>query len=117
MVRKVVLLVETEQQEGLSARKIILENLNCEVLTARNAAEALDILDRVQPDIALVHGIIEGQSCEEIISIIQQRCPGIRMVALVPGAAGLCGPVVTLDSMRPQDLVRFFESSADPQPA
>lgn len=113
MTRKLVLLVEAEQSEGLSARKIIVENLNHDVITAHDTAEALALLDSSKPDIALVHSEIEGQSCEEIIAEIQRRYPGVQAVALTPGATDLCGPVITINSMQPQELVRFFESPAE----
>lgn len=116
MTRKIVLLVEAEQPEGLSARKIILESLSHHVVTARNRAEAMALLDRVQPDIAMVHSHIDGESCEETITEICRRVPNAQIVALTPGATSFCGPVVTIDSMRPQDLVKFFESPANTRP-
>lgn len=117
MARRIVLLVEAEQPEGLSARKLIVESLRHHVVVAHNGAEALSLLGRIHPDVVLVHSHIEGQSCEDIITEIRQHHPHIKVVALTPGETSLCGPVVTIDSMRPQDLVRFFESQADPQPA
>ena len=117
MARKLVLLVEARQPEGFSARKMIVESLSHHVVTAHNGPEALALLDRIQPDIVLVHSQIEGQSCERILAEIRRRAPHLKVVALTPGETNLRGPVVTLDSMRPQDLVRFFQSPADPQPA
>ena len=117
MARKLVLLVEAEQPEGLSARKIIVESLRHHVVIAHNGAEALSLLKRTSPDVVLVHSHLEGHSCEDIIAEIRQHHSHVQVVALTPGATNLCGPVTTIDSMRPQDLVRFFEASADPQPA
>lgn len=117
MARKLVLLVEASQPEGFSARKMIVESLSHQVVTAHSGAEALALLDRIQPDIVLVHSHLEGESCERIIAEIRQRAPHLAVAALIPGETNLRGPVVTIDSMRPQDLVRFFQSPADPQPA
>lgn len=115
MARKIVLLVEAEQPDGLSARKMIVESLSHRVVTACNGDEALALLDRIHPDVVLVHSHIEGHSCGEIIANIRQRHPELKIVALTPGASSLCGPVITIDSMRPQDLVRFFDSLSDSQ--
>jgi CheY-like chemotaxis protein len=117
MAQKLVLLVEAEQPQGLSARKMIVESLHHRVVMAHNGSEALALMERIHPDVVLVHSHIEGQSCEEIISEIRQRHPHLKVVALVPGATGLCGPVTTLNSMEPQELVRFFQSTSDAQPA
>lgn len=117
MAQKLVLLVEAEQPEGLSARKMIVESLHHRVVIAHNGTEALALIERVHPDVVLIHSHIEGQSCEEVISEIRQRHPHLKVVALAPGAASLCGPVTTLNSMEPQELVRFFRSTLDSQPA
>jgi CheY-like chemotaxis protein len=117
MARKIVLLVEAEQPEGLSARKLIVESLRHHVFLAHNSEEALSLLQRIQPDVVLIHGLIEGQPCREIVMQIRRAYPKLTIVALTPGGIGLCGPAPVIDSSRPQDLVRFFESSEDPQPA
>lgn len=117
MAQKLVLLVEAEQPEGLSARKMIVESLHHRVVMAHNGTQALSLLERVHPDVVLVHSHIEGQSCEEIIAAIHQRYPHLKVVALAPGASSQCGPVLTLNSMEPQELVRFFQSTAGSQPA
>ena len=117
MARKLVLLVEAERPEGLSARKMIVESLHHQVVMAHNGNDALSLIERLHPDVVLVHSHIEGQPCEDIISAIQQRHPHLKVVALTPGASSQCGPVITLNSMEPQELVRFFQSTADSQPA
>lgn len=116
MAQKTVLLVEAEQPQGLSARKLILENLRHHVVMAHNGSEALSLLQRIDPDIVLVHSHIDGQSCEDIVAEIRQHHPQLTVVALAPGATNLCGPVITIDSMQPDVLVRFLESEADAQP-
>ncbi|MGC8549709.1 MAG: response regulator [Acidobacteriaceae bacterium] len=116
MAQKLVLLVEAEQPEGLSARKMIVESLHHRVVMAHNGKEALSLIECLHPDIVLIHSHIEGQSCEEITSEIRRLHPDLKVVALVPGANSLCGPVTTLNSMEPQELVRFFRSTADAQP-
>jgi len=117
MAHKLVLLVESEQPEGISARKMILESLHHQVVIAHSGPGAFSLIDRVHPDVVLVHSHIEGQSCEDIIAMIRQRYPHLKVVALTPGVTSQCGPVITLNSMEPQELVRFFRSIADSQPA
>lgn len=108
MVRKIILIIEAEQPEGVSARKLILESLQHHVLIAYSAKEALQILTRAKVDTVLVHTALYGDSCEEFVDQLRSLYPGTTVVALSPGGSELCGPVKTLDSLRPEQLVRYF---------
>ena len=110
MARRIVLIVEEEQPDGLSARKLILESLQHHVIIAYSAKEALHMLDRMKVDVVLVHTALHDDSCEELVGEIKGRYPSTNVVALSPGGSELCGPVATLDSLRPEQLVRYFSA-------
>ena len=58
----VVLMIEMEQPEGLSSRKLIIETAKHNVLTAYNAEVGLDLLRRFpNVDLALVHSSLLQQ--------------------------------------------------------
>lgn len=108
MERQIVLIVESEQPEGFSARKLIIESLKHNVITAYSSDEAIDLLNRVKIDVVLVHSGIHGESCEELMDAIRNRFPETTLVALSPGGNEICGRVTTLDSLRPEQLVNYF---------
>ena len=52
----VILMIEEEQPEGLSARKLVVETVKHNVLTAYNAEDGIDLLKRFpNVDAVLVH--------------------------------------------------------------
>jgi len=68
-VRLVVLMVEVEQPEGISARKLILETARHNVITAYTGKGALELLRRFpNVDVAVVHTELEDTSFEKAIS-------------------------------------------------
>jgi DNA-binding NtrC family response regulator len=113
MDRQMVLIVEAEQPEGLSARKLIIESLKHHVIAAYSRQEALEILERIPVDVALVHSGVHGNCCEELVEEIRDRFPNVAVVGLSPGGTEVCGPVPTLDSLRPEQLVHYFEERPD----
>ena len=88
----VILMIEEEQPEGLSARKLVVETVKHNVLTAYNAKEGFDLLKRFpNVDAILVHSrelakrpslltevrsLVSGQadhSCQSVCRRIQFR--------------------------------------------
>jgi DNA-binding response OmpR family regulator len=108
MDRKIVLIVEAERPEGVSARKLILESLQHHVMIAYTAKEALDILRRMPIDTILIHTTLYGTDCEKLAAQVRGHDPHIKILALSPGGVQVCGVVKTLDSLRPDQLVRYF---------
>lgn len=108
MERQIVLIVEAERPEGVSARKLILESLQHHVMIAYTAKEALNMLSRVQVDVILIHTVLYGTDCEQLAAAVRKHDPRITVVALSPGGSQTCGQVTTLDSLRPDQLVRYF---------
>jgi|SRR5579875_897121 len=108
MERKIILIVEAERPEGVSARKLILESLQHHVMIAYTAKEALQILRRVQVDVILIHTALDGTDCEKLAAQVREHDPRITIIALSPGGIQTCGEIRTLDSLRPDQLVRHF---------
>jgi hypothetical protein len=102
----VILMIEEEQPEGLSARKLVVETAKHNVLTAYNASDGIDLLRRFpNVDIILVHS---GQLSRhpEILQEIKADCPGKPIILASPFAQET-QPEATyvIDSHRPQDLL------------
>ncbi|ACO33029.1 MULTISPECIES: response regulator [Acidobacterium] len=108
MERQIVLIVEAERPDGVSARKLILESLQHHVMIAYTAKEALEMLRRVQIDVILIHTSLYGTDCLQLAEDVRRHNPRITILALSPGGVQSCGSVTTLDSLRPDQLVRYF---------
>jgi hypothetical protein len=72
----VILMIEEEQPEGLSARKLVVETVKHNVLTAYNAKDGVDLLRRFpNVDAILVHS---GQLAKwpNLLGEVKELCPG-----------------------------------------
>ena len=86
--RLVVLMMEQEQPEGLSARKLVVETAKHNVLTAYNPDHGLTLLDRFpKVDAVLVHGLLPD--CDGLIASIKAKHPGIPVIVAAPVPAHL----------------------------
>ncbi|WP_124848213.1 hypothetical protein [Acidipila sp. EB88] len=76
-------MIETEQPEGLSARKLVVETARHNVLTAYNSKEGLDLLHRFpKVDAVLVHAQLA--KCEEMIAEIRRTHPEMPIIVASP---------------------------------
>jgi hypothetical protein len=82
----VVLMMEEEQPEGLSARKLVVETAKHNVLTSYHPDAGIDLLRRFpNVDVILVHfGLLDKRP--GILSEVQNLAPGIPIVLASPGA-------------------------------
>ncbi len=79
----VLLMIETEQPEGLSARKLVVESARHNVLTAYNSKEGLALLHRFpNVDAVLVHGLIPD--CDEVIAAVFRQSPKLPIIVASP---------------------------------
>ncbi len=79
----VVLMIEHEQPEGLSARKLVVETAKHNVLTAYSSEEGLRLLDRFpNVDAVLVHGLLAN--CEAIIAEVLKRNQKMPVIVAAP---------------------------------
>ncbi len=67
-VHLVLLMVEVEQPEGISSRKLILETARHNVLTAYSGEGAVNLLERFpNVDLAIVHTELEGKEFQATV--------------------------------------------------
>ncbi|MBV8629901.1 MAG: response regulator [Silvibacterium sp.] len=109
-MRLVVLMVEVEQPEGISSRKLVLETARHNVITAYGRDAAIDLLRRFpNVDVAVIHTELEDSQFDRLVSEIKKICPALPIVALSPfpeeNAAGVDH---TLSSYDPQLLLHLL---------
>lgn len=81
----VMLMIETEQPEGLSARKLVVETARHNVVTAYNSKEGLNLLHRFPNfDAVLVHALLP--KCDEVIAEVRRVAPQMPIIVASPAA-------------------------------
>ncbi|HXS77532.1 MAG TPA: hypothetical protein VN753_15230 [Terracidiphilus sp.] len=111
MTSIVVLMMEEEQPEGLSARKLVVETAKHNVLTAYNLRDGLDLLRRFpNVDVILVHSRLLEQRAD-LLQEVRRTCPG-KPIILASPFANESRPEAdfVVDSHKPHDLVSLFLS-------
>jgi CheY-like chemotaxis protein len=110
IVRLVVLMVEVEQPEGISSRKLILETARHNVLTAYSGDGAVNLLQRFpNVDLAIIHTELEGREFESTVRRLKETRPDLYIVAISPLDSGtLEGVDTVLPSYDPQELLEFL---------
>jgi ActR/RegA family two-component response regulator len=120
-VRLILLMVEVEQPEGISARKLILETARHNVITAYCEEDAVELLRRFPDvDLAVVHTELEDSAFESTVRRLKEVRPDLYMIAISPvGAGGAAAAVdAVLSSHDPQELLevlakRFHAATSD----
>ena len=105
----VILMIEEEQPEGLSARKLVVETVKHNVLTAYNAKEGVDLLKRFpNVDAVLVHS---GQLSKRpnLLAEVRELCPCKPIILASPFAEEF-RPEATfvVDSHHPAALLKLL---------
>jgi DNA-binding response OmpR family regulator len=110
IVRLVVLMVEVEQPEGISSRKLILETARHNVLTAYSGDGAVNLLQRFpNVDLAILHTELEGKEFESTVRRLKEMRPDLYIVAISPvDSDKLEGVDTILPSYDPQELLEFL---------
>ena len=109
-MRLVVLMVEVEQPEGISARKLILETARHNVITAYSGNGAIKLLRRFpNVDVAVIHTELEDSPFSRLVHEIKKIRPDLPIVALSPTQdRHVKGVDHTLSSYDPQLLLRVL---------
>lgn len=105
----VILMMEEEQPEGLSARKLVVETVKHNVLTAYNSDDGMDLLRRFPNiDMILVHsGLLSKNST--LLSDIKSVCPDKPIILASPFANDHRPEAnYVVDSHKPQMLVTLL---------
>jgi DNA-binding response OmpR family regulator len=109
-MRVIVLMIEIEQPEGLSARKLVLETAKHNVITAYNGADGVQLFWRF-PDVdaVVVHVDVSDQPFESVVRQIRQIRPEVPIIALSPvGALALDGVDYVIPSHEPQAILNVL---------
>jgi hypothetical protein len=99
-------MIEEEQLEGLSARKLIVETVKHNVLTAYQPESGLDLLQRFpNVDAVFVHARLLPKR-PTLLAEIRSVAPNVPIILASPGAS-LQSPEAKwiVDSHRPQALL------------
>ena len=117
-MRLVVLMIEVEQPEGISSRKLILEAARHNVITAYKGTVGLELLRRFpNVDVAVIHTEMEDSTFKETIREIKKIRSDLPVIGISPTAGRYTeGADYVLSSFNPQDLLNLlaerFEASA-----
>ena len=116
----VVLMIEVEQPEGVSTRKLILETARHNVITAYDTAGGIELLRRFpNVDVVVVHTEMENASFERTIREIRKIQKDVPVIGITPHSArGIEGADYMISSHDPQALLtllaeHFADSTSD----
>jgi DNA-binding response OmpR family regulator len=109
-MRLVVLMVEVEQPEGISARKLILETVRHNVITAYSGKGAVELLRRFpNGEVAVVHTELESSSCATTVAGLKEVRPDLPIIAISPRPdQQLAGVDYVISSYEPQVLLALL---------
>ena len=116
-MRLVVLMIEVEQPEGVSTRKLILETARHNVITAYNAKKGIELLRRFpNVDVIVVHTEMESLSFEKTVREAKKIRETIPVIGISPRSdRDIDGADYMISSHDPQALLRLlaehFEAS------
>jgi hypothetical protein len=105
----VILRIEEEQPEGLSSRKLVVETVKHNVLTAYTAQDGLDLLRRFPAvDAVLVHAA-QLERSPDLLARIKALVPTVPIVFASPFAReGAPEADFVVDSHKPQALRKLL---------
>lgn len=109
MTSLVVLMIEEEQPEGLSSRKLVVETEKHNVLTAYTPENGLDLLRRF-PNVnaVLIHSAVLTKQ-HGLIAEIRSVAPKVAIILASPLSNESRSDVdFVVDSHRPQDLLNLI---------
>jgi hypothetical protein len=112
----VVLMIEAEQPEGLSARKLVVETAKHNVLTAYCKDDGLGLLRRFpNVDAIFVHAALLENS-PDILSTVRKMAADIPLIVAAPfGNARSEEADFIIDSHNPQELLRLLTQEVKPR--
>ena len=107
----VILMIEAEQPEGLSARKLVVETAKHNVLTAYSMDDGLDLLRRFpKVDAIFIHSALLANN-PHILSAVKEQAPGVPAILASPfGNMRSTLADFIVDSHHPQQLLELLTS-------
>jgi response regulator RpfG family c-di-GMP phosphodiesterase len=109
-MRVIVLMIEIEQPEGLSARKLVLETAKHNVITAYNGKMGIQLLKRF-PDVdaVVVHVDVQDLPFAEVVRQVREIRPHVPIIALSPiGKVVIDGVDYVIPSHEPQAILKVL---------
>ncbi|MGC1782598.1 MAG: response regulator [Acidobacteriaceae bacterium] len=106
----IVLMIEVEQPEGLSARKLVLETSKHNVITAYSGWSGIQLFRRF-PDVdaVVIHVDVSNPNFEEVVAEIRTMRPKVPIIALSPiGAQALAGVDYVIPSHEPHAILKVL---------
>lgn len=113
----VILMMESEQPEGLSARKLVVETAKHNVITAYSVENGFDLLRRFpNVDVILVHAALIERD-PDILRTVREKEPNIPIILAAP-FGNMSSPYVNfvVDSHHPEDLLILLLNEIAPRP-
>lgn len=114
-MRVVVLMIEIEQPEGLSARKLVLETSKHNVLTAYSGIAGIELFRRFPAvDVVVIHVDVSDLRFEEVVQRVRAIRADVPIMALSP-----VGPIVlqnvdyVIPSHEPQAILKVLADHFD----
>ena len=109
-MRVIVLMIEVEQPEGLSARKLVLETSKHNVITAYTGHAGIEMLRRFpNVDAVVVHVDVSNPPFDQVMHELRSIRPDIPVIALSPiGAQSLPGVDYVIPSHEPQAILNVL---------
>ncbi|MBL8148071.1 MAG: response regulator [Anaerolineae bacterium] len=83
-----VILIVDDEIGALTLIGIMLERGGFEVIKARNAGEALMLLDETTPDLIILDVMMPGMDGIELCAVIRERAPTVETPILILSARG-----------------------------
>ena len=116
-MRLVVLMIEVEQPEGVSTRKLVLETARHNVITAYNSATGVELLRRFpNVDVIVVHTEMENFSFAKTVRDLKKVRNDVPVIGITPrDQRDIDGAEYMISSHDPQALLQLlaqeFEAS------
>jgi hypothetical protein len=109
-MRVIVLMIEIEQPEGLSARKLVLETSKHNVITSYGGASGVQLFKRFpNVDAVVVHLDVQDLPFPEVVRQIREIRPNVPIIALSPiGNLVLQGVDYVIPSHEPQAILKVL---------
>ncbi|MEO6965477.1 MAG: response regulator [Acidobacteriaceae bacterium] len=109
-MRVIVLMIEVEQPEGLSARKLVLETSKHNVITAYSGKAGIQLFRRFPDmDAVVIHVDVSDMPFEEVVRQLREIRPNVPLIALSPvGAVGIPGVEYVIPSHEPQAILKVL---------
>jgi DNA-binding response OmpR family regulator len=106
----IVLMIEVEQPEGLSARKLVLETAKHNVITAYSGWSGIQLFKRF-PDVdaVVIHVDVSNPDFDQVVAEIREIRPRVPIIALSPvGAQALPGVNYVIPSHEPHAILKVL---------